>query len=236
MTIEYTFVPQAIGDFTIGSDKFVYFDINKKEYVTLTTPTYNIKVAKGTSQPSASKKNVEQKNTDILHIFTGDKAPSKSHTQTVAEWWYWMLYLLVILSVVTLLAVNRRNIRRSADIKGMRIARANKVARKRLKLAKDYMTRKENEKFYEEMLRAVWGYLSDKLLIPASQLSRDNVAAELAKYGAPENTITDIIEVLDECEMARYTPSATSEQAERIYTKAAESINSLENTKRAKQS
>lgn len=236
MTIEYTFVPQAIGDFTIGSDKFVYFDINKKEYVTLTTPTYNIKVAKGTSQPSASKKNVEQKNTDILHIFTGDKAPSKSHTQTVAEWWYWMLYLLVILSVVTLLAVNRRNIRRSADIKGMRIARANKVARKRLKLAKDYMTRKENEKFYEEMLRAVWGYLSDKLLIPASQLSRDNVAAELAKYGAPENTITDIIEVLDECEMARYTPSATSEQAERIYTKAAGSINSLENTKRAKQS
>ncbi|MCM1483383.1 MAG: BatD family protein [Muribaculaceae bacterium] len=234
MTIEYTFVPQAVGDFTIGSDKFVYFDINEKRYVTLTTPSYNIKVAKGASQSTTTRKDVELKNTDILHIYTGDKAASKEHTLVIAQWWYWMIYVLLICGVIAVLAVNRRNIRRSADIKGMKLARASKVARKRLKLAKEYMTGKQNEKFYEEMLRAVWGYLSDKLSIPASQLSRDNVAAELTSYGATEDTVNDMIDVLDECEMARYTPSATPEQAERIYDKASQAINALENVKRQK--
>lgn len=89
----------------------------------------------------------------------------------------------------------------------------------------------ETDKFYEEILRATWGYLSDKLSIPASQLNRDNISSELTTYGASEKLIRDIIEVLDECEMARYTPTKTEEQIENLYNKISYSMNEMENIK-----
>lgn len=235
MSIEYTFVPQSVGDFTIGSDKFVYFDPSQQKYITLTTPSYSIKVAKGVNDVvSTSKKDVEIKNRDIQHIILGEKNLSKSHTLIVEEWWYWMLYIILATGIGAILAINRRNISRSADIQGLKLAKANKVARKRLKLAGEFMTKGDNEKFYEEMLRATWGYLSDKLSIPASQLSRDNVAIELTKFGASESLTTDIISVLDDCEMARYAPTASHEEVERIYNKATSTIKELENIKKSR--
>ncbi|MDE7475935.1 MAG: BatD family protein, partial [Duncaniella sp.] len=164
MTVEYTFVPQSVGDFTIGSDKFVYFDPQTKDYVTLTTPSYNIKVAKGVSAPvsSTDQKEVENKNSDIRHIYLGDKAPQKEHRIVVLQTWYWMLYLVLLAVAVVLFAVNRRNARLNADVIGRRTAKASKVARRRLKAAESFMKAGDSDKFYEEMLRALWGYLSDK--------------------------------------------------------------------------
>lgn len=235
MSIEYTFVPQSVGDFTIGSDKFVYFDPSQQKYITLTTPSYSIKVAKGVNDAvSTSKKDVEIKNRDIQHIILGEKNLLKSHTLIIEEWWYWMFYIILATGIGAILAINRRNISRSADIQGLKLAKANKVARKRLKLAGEFMTKGDNEKFYEEMLRATWGYLSDKLSIPASQLSRDNVAIELTKFGASESLSTDIISVLDDCEMARYAPTASHEEVERIYNKATSTIKELENIKKSR--
>lgn len=159
---------------------------------------------------------------------------AKSHTLIIEEWWYWMLYIILATGVGIILAINRRNISRSADIQGLKLAKANKVARKRLKLAGEFMAKGDNEKFYEEMLRATWGYLSDKLSIPASQLSRDNVAIELTKFGASESLTTDLISVLDDCEMARYAPTASHEEVERIYNKATSTIKELENIKKSR--
>ncbi len=232
VTVEYTFVPQTIGKFTIGSDKFVYFDPSSAQYVTLETPTYPIDVKQGVE--SVEKKDVTIKNKDILHIITGDKHPSLEHNTIINEWWYWLLYVVLIGGLITAVKIYGRKMALAADIRGMRLAKANKVAKKRLRLAEDYMKENKGDKFHEEVLRAVWGYLSDKLGIPVSQLSRENISSELIAYGADEQLCNNFIKVLDECEMARYAPAASHEQLETIYSEASESINSLESIKKGK--
>lgn len=232
MTVEYTFVPQSVGNFTIGSDKFVYFDPQSKQYVTLNTPTYPIKVAKGVSVPTATdQKEVENKNSDIRHIFLGDKIPQKQHTPTVYETWYWMLYLGLLAIAIAVIALNRRNARLNADTDSRRTAKASKVARRRLKAAEGFMKAGNSEKFYEEMLRALWGYLSDKLSMPVSQLTRDNISATLTSKGYPEESTNEIVAVLDDCEMARYTPDSSS-RIDSVYDRGVNAINKLESNRK----
>ncbi len=177
---------------------------------------------------------VTSKNTDILHIKAGIDPSSATGRAIIEQWWYWILYAALLIALIAVVAAYHRNIARSADIRGMKLAKANKVARKRLRQARAYMQQKDSEKFYEELLRAVWGYLSDKLSIPSSQLSRDNISAELLGFGASQETTDTIISVLDDCEMARYSPVSSQDQIELLYDKAASSINSLENLKRNK--
>lgn len=235
-TIEYTFVPQAVGDFVIGGDKFVYFDVDKKTYVTIDTPSYPVKVLKGNNDNVVTeKKDVKKKNEDILYIQTTHSNLSKTHGYILNEWWYWMAMLLPILILVGVVIVYRKNIRKSLDVQGMKLAKANKVARKRLKTAKRFMDNNNSEQFYEETLKALWGYLSDKLLIPVSQLSRDNVIQELKAFGADETTCTQLLQVLDDCEMARYTPDASHSRLEEEYDLTCEVIHNIEKIKRSKQ-
>lgn len=233
MTVEYTFVPQSVGDFTIGSDKFVYFDPQTKEYVTLTTPAYNIKVAKGVSAPvsSTDQKDVQNKNSDIRHIYLGEKNPSMGHHLVVLQVWYWMLYLGLLIIAIALFVINRRNARLNADVIGRRTAKASKVARRRLKAAEGFMKAGDSDKFYEEMLRALWGYLSDKLSMPVSQLSRDNISATLASKGYSDDSAEAIVSVLDDCEMARYTPDSSS-RMDSVFERGVNAINKLESNKK----
>ncbi|MDE6049197.1 MAG: BatD family protein, partial [Paramuribaculum sp.] len=233
MTIEYTFVPQSVGDFKIGSDKFVYFNPATKEYVTIDTPVYNIKVSKGAnSTPSeAERQDISAKNTDILHIFTGDKNPSKSHTLLAKQWWYWLLYVIGIAGLCCVTAIYSRHAKKASDIQGTRLAKANKIAKKRLREAEKFAKEGNEEKFYEEMLKALWGYISDKLTIPASKLSRQNVSEQLSNAGVNESVISPLIDVLDTCEMARYTPQKSADEMTRVYRAATEAINGMENTK-----
>lgn len=238
MTVEYTFIPQSVGTFTIGKDNFVYFDPSTRQYVSLTTPAYTLNVAKGIGQPSSAndvnKQGIKVKNTDILHIKLGDKNIEKQHDYIVYSVWYWSFYILLLLTFGAIIYFYRKQIKASADVQGQKLAKANKVAQKRLKVAKSFMDSHEKDKFYEELLRAIWGYVSDKLSIPASQLSRENVSNELVAYGADENMANTLIEVLDECEMARYSPAQSTEQIEGLYVKAINAINIMENVKQTK--
>lgn len=236
ITIEYTFVPQNVGNFKIGSTNFVYFDPSAKKYVTLTTPEYDITVAKGvgTSITSTAQSEISTKNRDILHIKLGDKHPSRENIYYITSVLYWLIYLLLAMGLGASIYFNIRKIKLNADVQGSRLAKANKVARLRLKKAKQFMDAKANDAFYEEVLKALWGYFSDKLLIPSSQLNRDNITAELFSYGAQQQLIDTIIYVLDECEMARYTPQKSDEQVEQLYKTTTQVMNEMEsiNTKR----
>ena len=232
MTVEYTFVPQSVGDFTIGSDKFVYFNPQTRQYVTLTTPSYPVKVAKGVSAPvTTDQKEVENKNSDIRHIYLGEKNPVKEHRMVVLQSWYWVLYLLLIAVTVILIFANLRKARLNADVLGQKTAKASKVARRRLKSAEGFMKSGDSEKFYEEMLRALWGYLSDKLAMPVSQLSRDNISATLASKGYSEESAEAIVSVLDDCEMARYTPDSSSRMDE-VFERGVNAINQIESNRK----
>lgn len=158
----------------------------------------------------------------------GDKGLSKDHTLVVDQWWYWSLYVLMVVILTAIIILYGRQARLNADIQGRRFAKADKVARKRLKAAEGFMKSGQTEKYYEEMARALWGYLSDKLSVPVSQLSRDTIADRMADYGAPEELTKRILEVIDECEMARYAPGQSHDRMDNIYTLATEAINSME--------
>ncbi len=236
MTIDYTFIPQSVGNFSIGADRFVYFNPETKKYVTLTTPSYNVKVAQGVAVASGavSKQGISSKNTDILHIKMGDLGLKKTQTYYYRSWWYWPAYIVLAILLAAIVWMYSKQVKLNADISGRRLANANKVARRRLNTAKKFMNSHDNEKFYEELLRATWGYLSDKLQLPASQLTRDNIAQELSAYGAPESLSASFIDIIDECEMARYTPDKSNEQIEKLFASASSAMNEMEGIKRAK--
>lgn len=234
MTIEYTFVPTVTGDFTIGADKFVYFDPSTGKYSTLTTPSYPIHVVKGASTPVSDheRKDIEAKNTDILHIRLGDKAQSHDHTIVIATWWYWMIYILLIVSLIAAIMAYGRHARAMADVAGRRTARASKTARRRLADAKTLLDKGSTAKFHEELLRALWGYLADKLRLNGSQLTRAKVADTLTdRYGeAGTKVASEFTDVIDACEMARYTP-VEADAPRQLYDRASEAINTLERLK-----
>lgn len=234
-TTEFTFIPKEVGNFTVNVPDFVYFDPVSREYKTIHLDSYNIKVGKGVSTASGSQQYVTSKNTDILFIKTGDKHLSKNNTFIISEFWYWLIYIALIAFFIGVIGFNSAAARRSADVTGLKMSKANKVARRRLKLAHKYMAENDAEKFYAEMLKAIWGYLSDKLAIPAAQLFRPTIAQELIAHGAPVAIADSVIEILDVCETARYTPSSDSpEKIDSVYNKATELINELERIKLTK--
>ncbi|WP_289157967.1 BatD family protein [uncultured Muribaculum sp.] len=238
MTIDYTFVPQNVGEFTIGADNFVYFNPESGKYVTLTTPRYDIKVSQGAAVSSGAsvfnKQAIASKNTDILHIKMGDLNLSKTHQFYFNSWWYIPSYIALAAALTLLILFYRKQVKLNSDLRGRRIANADKVARKRLKMAKQYMAAHDNDHFYEEILRALWGYFSDKLGIPASQLSRENITQQLTEYGVGQELIDSAINLIDDCEMARYSPTRSEEQIEELYKQASNIMNEMERVKRAK--
>ena len=230
MMVDYTIVPQSVGTFKIPEQKFVYFDPSKKAYVTLTAPGYNMEIAKGSGTTiSAEQREIEARNTDILHIKTGDKHLSLAHEPVIFSWWYWTVAALLVVLLVVAIIVYGRQVRLNADVAGRRNARASKVARKRLREAEGFMKSRQPEKFYEAMLKAMWGYLGDKLSMPVSQLTRQNIFETLMERSVAEDAANRVLGVLDQCEMARYTPDSSSEASvEAVYNEATSSINELE--------
>lgn len=225
MTIDYTFVPQSVGHFTIPGSTFIYFDPTTARYVTLTTPARSINVTKGSAAPAGDRKAQRRKNTDILPIH---HVSGTAGSPVILSPFYWAAYIIIIAGLATLLFIYRRNIKRAADIIGSRRARAGKVARRRLARADRFLKANDSDHFYEEMLRAMWGYLSDKLVIPVSQLSRDNISEQLTRWGADTPLIDRVITILDDCEMARYTPDAPARMSD-VRQSAAIVIDTMEN-------
>lgn len=233
VTAEYTIVPQSVGEFRIPAEEFSYFDPSKKEYVTISAQGYTLNVAKGSGTTmSSDQRDIEAKNTDILHIKLGEKGLSHNHRPVVRFWWYWSIFGSLLAIMLIGFTIYRRQLKMDADIAGRRTSRANKVARKRLKAAEGFMKSHKSEQFYEETLKAVWGYLSDKLNMPASQLTRQNIVDTLTLRGVEPSVTEKVIHLLDECEMARYTPdSSLDSSVEAIYNEATDTINAMEKAK-----
>lgn len=239
LTVEYTFVPQTPGDYTIPPTDFVYFDPDKKEYVSVVIPERNIKVAKGVgttvSAGAVEQKDINAAVTDILHIKQGVDDMKSSHSLYVRSVGYWMIWILMTALFVGMVLYTRKMAVRNADIVGRRLAKAGKVGKKRLRQAKTLVDNddvKSSDRFYEEVLKAMWGYIGDKFRLSSSQLTRQNISTNLLAHNVSEETINLVVRVLDDCEMARYTPSSTSVDARREVLEMAENaINSLEKTK-----
>lgn len=214
MTVEYTFVPQAAGEYIIPGSSFVYFNPVTKEYVTVPVPSQKINVARGagvSTTVAPEQMRLDQGMTDILHIKNGVHNMSKSHYLLVYTGLYWVILGGMLILFIGYVIQKTRNEKRKSDVAGLRLAKAGKVARKRLKNARAALSSHDGgERFYNEILTALWGYLSDKLGIPSALLTRDNISDKLSQRNLHQETINQVIDILDQCEMARYTPESMS--------------------------
>ncbi len=229
VVMDYTFIPQYAGEFEIPQGEFSYFDPDAGKYVTVTIPARHLTVAKGEGQPS---NHYRLKNMDIRPIKDGDLGLKKFHSYIVDSWTYWLWFLLPLLALTALLLYYRKQLKERADVRRMRSKHASKVAQRRLKAARGFASRGDRGGFYAEMLSAMWGYMSDKLSIPVSELSKDNINAELEKYGIDEKLRKESMDLIDKCEFAQYAPELASDDMNAVLDEAAGVIDRLERVKR----
>ena len=227
MKFDYTFVPRSIGDYKVRCADFIYFDLEKQQYVTLPGRTFDLKVEKGKDRP---REEIETGITDILPVVTGIASGGRPEAMVYSPL-YWFVYAALLMAMIAAVLIYRRHLRLAADVEGSRRAKADKVARNRLRNVKKIMDAGDSEKFYAAMLQAVWGYLGDKLSMGASQLTRDNVRDSLQAYGAPDEVADMFVNVLDTCEMARYTPSESRDRMTQVYDDTLRAVNAMERVK-----
>lgn len=241
-SIEYLAIPRSAGEYTIPPLTFSYFDIEDKAYRTLSTPEYTIHVKRsGASEHSGSdndgavvsythKEDIKQLGTDIRYIDTKPLNITHRKSQITNYNHLWLCYVVPLILAIVLLIILRKRIKENADITRVRYKRANKVAQKRLKAAAAALKANDKDHFYEEIERAAWTYLSDRLSIPTAELNKDNIAALLHEKRVSENLINEVKNVLSTAEFARYAPS-TDHAMDDLYTATTNLINNLENEK-----
>lgn len=232
-TIEYMAIPRYEGNYTIPPVEFSYFDINTNSYKTLTTEEYSLQIAKGDPGSITSSNFVNQQDVrveqDIRFLKTGEPNYLSISNFFVGSLNYWLWYIIPFVLLVVLFIINRKQARENANVALMRNRKANKIAIKRLKLAEKYLKEQKKENFYDEVLRAIWGYFSDKLSIPVANLSKNNIENELSKNGISGELISRFMQILDTCEFARYAPAESDAEMESVYNNTFNAIGEMEN-------
>jgi len=235
-TIEYLFIPRYQGTYKIPPLELSYFDTRSNSYKTLSTPEYTLNVARdpnaGANSATSFTQTDVQVEQDIRHIKTGKPTFVPVGNFMVGSLSYYLWYVIPLVLFAIFFILYRKQIKENADIVRMKTKRANKVAVKRLKQAQKHLQAQQKEKFYEEVLRATWGYLSDKLVIPVANLNRDNIEAEMLRYGADKTLIDKFIYILDTCEFARYAPAESDTAMDDIYRTTVDAIGEMEGSKK----
>lgn len=236
LVIEYLAIPRNAGTYKIPGIKFSYFDIKSHSYKTLTTEDYELHVAKGAGNATqtianfTNKEDLKVLNEDIRFIKQNDVSLSPKGAFFFGSLSYWLFYLIPGIAFIVFFMIYRKQIAANANVARMRTKKANKVAVKRLKLAGKLMAENKKDEFYDEVLKALWGYISDKLNIPVSQLSKDNIEEELQKYGVEESLRQEFLKTLDGCEFARFAPGDASQAMDKVYSSASDIISKMESS------
>ena len=234
--VEYLAIPRHAGTFTIPPVEFSYFDLKTKSYKTLTTESYELHVAKGEGSSEqvvssfTNKEDVKLIGQDIRYIKTGEVALTPKGVFLFGTFTYYLCYIVPTLLLVVFVFIYRKRAIENANVSQKRTKNANKVAVKRLKLAAKLLKDNKKESFYDELLKALWGYISDKLSIPVAMLSKENVEQELLKHNVSQVLSDEFIKVLNECEFARYAPSNAAAAMDKVYHAAMDVISKMENS------
>ena len=244
-SIEYLAIARSAGDYTIPPVSFSYFDIEDKQYRTLSTPEYTVHVKRGAGAANGTqaaeapviaytqKEDIKQLGSDIRYIDTKPLGNGERMKVKSAKWstrYLWLWYAMPALVALLLLIVLRKQIRENADVARVRYKRANKVAQRRLKAAAAALKANDSDRFYQEIERAAWLYLSDRLSIPTAELNKDNITTLLRQKGVSDELIAQVNHVLSTAEFARYAP-ATDHAMDDLYRDTTQLINNLEEQK-----
>lgn len=234
--VEYLAIPRHAGTFKVGGVSFSYFDLRSKTYKRLQIPEYSIVVEKGEGSAAQTVANFTNKEDlkilgeDIRFIRRGSAHLYSANEIFVFSVGYWSLYGLGFLLFLCVCVYYRKLRWEATNVSAVRTRKANKMALKRMKLAGQLLKEGRQDAFYDEVLKTLWGYMSDKLNIPVSLLSKDNIEDTLKKHGTDDSLIAEIMGVLNQCEFARFAPGDAIQTMDAVYKSATELIDKMENT------
>ena len=232
-TIEYLFQPRFEGEYTIPGVRFTYFNPATSSYITKTTRDFTLRVERGSDVQSSSVASVRRENLqfvgqDIRFIKQGSPAFIVKGYTFFGSTAFYMIYVASAVLFLVLFVIYRKKIKENANIALMRNKKASRVAKKRLKAAANFMKQNNNEAFHESILKSFWGYLSDKLGIPVADLNRDSAVQGLINRNVEQNIIADFVEIIEQCEFARYAPAQGAQARSELYSKAESTMSNLE--------
>ena len=228
MVYDFLAVPRNQGSYTIPSVELTYYDTSKNAYKTIKTQPFKVEVEKGDGTAGESE-NFASQDKDIHTIKLGKVEQHKANEMFFGSFGYWISLLMPLIAFVVLLIVFRRRAIENADIVKKRSNRAGKIATKRLRLANKLMLQGKQGEFYDEVMRALWGYMSYKLNMPAEKLNRDNIRETLGRHFVDDATIEKFTTALDECEFERYAPGDAAGNMNRTIESAMTAIMDIEN-------
>lgn len=230
MIYDFLVVPRNQGNYTIPAISLTYYDTTTNAYKTIKTEPLNVKVEPGDGKSTSVTDYSEVKSTDIKPIKQGDYDVVDTNSLLFGSTTFWMWIIVPFVLFVALVVIFHKKAVANADIVGKKGKRANKVAAKRLKSAHKLLVAGKQNEFYDEVLRALWGYVSDKMNMPVEQLSRENVSEKLASFDIDGTIIEKFISALDECEYERYAPGSAKGNMTKTYDTAMVAIEEIENT------
>ena len=236
MVYDFLAVPRNPGKYTIPSVEFTYYDTKTNAYRTIKTQPFTLTVEQGDGSDGSSSANYSNADKDIHALKLGKSKLCDIDDMFYGSFGYWTSLMVPLIAFIGLLIAFRRRAIENADIVKMRSNKANKIATKRLKKARTLMMARKQGEFYDEVLRALWGYVSYKLNMPVEQLSRENIQDKLLAHSVDADTIEKFTQALDECEFERYAPGDPAGNMNKTYDSAMIAImdieNSLKGTKR----
>ena len=234
--IEYLAIPRHAGTYKIPGVSFSYFDIRSKSYKTLKTEEYVINVEKGAGNADqvianfTNKEDLKVLGEDIRYIKQNEVTLQPKGSFFYGSMTYWLFYIIPALAFIIFFIIYRKQAAENANVAKMRTKKANKVATKRMKLAGKLLSGNKKDAFYDEVLKALWGYISDKLNIPVSLLSKDNIEEKLRNHGVNEELIKEFLNALNDCEFARFAPGDENQAMDKVYSSSIEVISKMENS------
>lgn len=235
---EYLAIPRYAGEYKIPALEYQYFDPETGKYKTLTTKEYVLNVARGEAGDATavgaggyvSKEDLRFVGEDVrFRTSTGAKL-TRTNDLFFGTFAFYLWLIIPFIALIAVVVLKRKSIADSANMAKTKRKRANSTAVKRLKVAKKLMANNNKDQFYDEVLRALWGYFGDKLVIPVANLSKDNVGSALKGRGVTDELIALTTRLLDDCEFAKYAPGDDAGRMDRIYEEAVNVISQMENT------
>ncbi len=232
-SFEYLMIPRHAGDFTIPEFSFTYFNTETDRYTTEKAGPFKINVAKSegdttvTVSSAFTKEDLKFIGQDIRFIKSNVNL-RKVNQFIFGSNAFWLSYIISIISFIIIYVFRRKKMKENANVLLVKNKKANKFAKKRLKTASGFMKQNRQEAFYEELVKALWGYISDKLGIPVANLSKDNARAEMIDKQVEEKYIDQILNIIDRCEYARYAPVTEETKMDTLYNDAIKVISKLQ--------
>lgn len=227
-------VPRNQGHYTIPPIELTYYDTSLNQYKTIKTQSFEIEVAKGDGSRSSVVDYSKDQPKDIKDIKKGDAELHSVDNFFFGSVGYLMSLLIPFVAFVALLVIFRKRAIDNADLVKMKGKKANKIATKRLRQANKLMLAGKSNEFYDEVLRALWGYVGDKLNMPAEKLSRENISEKLQSHNVDDNTISKFLSAIDDCEMMRFAPGDPEGNMNKTFESAMTAIMEIENVMKKK--